>query len=262
MLLVLIATVFLCAPRGTSARRITFSNVQPRLDSASGKILELGDGSIAKFGDTYYLYGVKYVCTPSPRTPSGYGCPRADRRIWGNMSIGIASSSDMVTWKLETYDAIPEMHDPNTVYPAKDKAWFMPTIVHNPDTGRYALWYYIDAYARGVAVSESPVGPFKIVHHCIPNLGLGSSFFFWRGSDGEVYMKHNGCGGGAAIVPPDGTCPQKPPRRGRGICVSKLAKNLTDVVETSDEIKIPGEGGGIFERACIVCGASERTSVT
>jgi hypothetical protein len=196
----------------------------------------------------FYLYGVKYVCTPSPRTPLGYGCPRHDRRIWGNMSIGIASSSDMVTWKLETYDAIPEMHDPNTVYPAKDKAWFMPTIVHNPDTGRYALWYYVDDYARGVAVSDSPAGPFKIVHHCIPNLGLGSSFFFWTGSDGDVYMKHNGCGGDAAIVPPGGTCPQKPPKRGNGICVSKLAKNLTDVVETSDQIKIPGEGGGIFER--------------
>ena len=46
-------------------------------------ILELGDGSIAKFGDRFYLYGVKYVCTPSPRTPDGFGCPRHDRRIWG-----------------------------------------------------------------------------------------------------------------------------------------------------------------------------------
>ena len=160
----------------------TFSNVKPRLDSATGKILELGDGSIAKFGSRYYLYGVKYVCTPSPRTPLGYGCPRRDRRIWGNMSIGIASSADMVSWRLETYDAIPEMHEAATVYPAADKAWFMPTIVHNPRTNRFALWYYIDGFARGVAVADSPVGPFKIVHHCIPNLGLGSSFFFWAGT--------------------------------------------------------------------------------
>eukprot|EP01051_Picozoa_sp_SAG22_P001970 SAG22_NODE_83_length_21704_cov_58.556584_13_plen_140_part_00 len=105
------------------------------------------------------------------------------------------------------------MHSTDTVYPAKDKAWFMPTIVHNPKTGRFALWYYIDGFARGVAVADSAVGPFKIVHHCVPNLGLGSSFFFWTGSDGEVYMKHNGCGGDATIVEPGGACPLKRPKR-------------------------------------------------
>jgi hypothetical protein len=73
------------------------------------------------------------------------------------MSIGIASSADMVSRKLETYDAIPEMHESTTVYPAKTKAWFMPTIVHSPKTGRYAMWYYVDGFARGVAVSDSPV---------------------------------------------------------------------------------------------------------
>lgn len=174
------------------SQAVTISNVLPRLDQ-HGKILELGDGSIAKFGDRYYMYGVRYVCTPSPHTPKFFGCPKKDRRIWGNMSIGVASSADMVTWRVESYDIIPEMHDPGAVYPVKDYAYFMPTIVHNPKTGRYALWYYVDKMARGVAVSESsPVGPFKIVHACVPNLQLGSDFFFWTASDGDIYMKHNG----------------------------------------------------------------------
>lgn len=151
---------------------ISFSNVVPRVDQ-HGNILELGDGSIQKFGDKYYLYGVRYPCTPSPHTPQFYGCPKEDRRIWGNMSFGVASSSDMVAWTVESYNILPEMHEPNTRWPVKDYAWFMPTIAHNPKTGRYALWYYIDANARGVAVSTSPVGPFKIVHHCVPNLQLG-----------------------------------------------------------------------------------------
>ena len=154
--------------RPSTAKLHTFSNVKPRVNGLTGETLQLGDGSIAKFGDKYYLYGVKYVCTPSPRTPLGYGCPRRDRRIWGNMSIGIASSTDMVSWQLETYNAIPEMHSSSTAYPAQNKAWFMPTIVHNPETGRFALWYYVDGYARGVAISDSPVGPFEIVHHCQP----------------------------------------------------------------------------------------------
>ena len=79
------------------------------------------------------------------------------------MSFGVASSKDMVTWEVESYNIIPQMHDPKTRWPVAKYAWFMPTIAHNPKTGRYALWYYIDDYARGVAVATSPVGPFKIV---------------------------------------------------------------------------------------------------
>lgn len=240
----------LLAGRAAAGARVTISNVAPRVDAATGEILQLGDGSIARFGDRYYLYGVKYVCTPSPADPNHkQNCARADRRIWGNMSFGVASSADMVTWRLETYDAVPEMHDPATRWPADRYAWFMPTIAHNPRTGRYALWYYIDGYARGVAVSDSPVGPFKIVHDCVPNLQLGSDFFFWTGSDGEVYMKHNGgCGGSAPVVAPGGACPAHRPKRGPGICVARLAPNLTDIAASSEMIECPGEGGGIFER--------------
>ena len=154
------------------------------------------------------------------------------------MSFGVASSVDLVSWKLESYDILPEMHDPANRFPATKFAWFMPTITYSPKSGRYALWYYVDANARGVAVSDSPVGPFKIVHDSVPNLQLGSDFFFWTGSDGEVYMKHNG-GCGQGIVPP---------KRGSGICVARLAHNLTDIAASSPLINAPGEGGGLFER--------------
>lgn len=234
------ATVSVCClatwPRGADTKRVTVSNVQPRLDSATGKILELGDGSLAKFGDTYYLYGVKYVCTPSPHTPLFYGCPKQDRRIWANMSLGVASSKDMVSWKLESYNILPEMHDPATRWPASKYAWFMPTITTNGT--HFALWVYIDRNARLSAVSDSPVGPFKIVHNQVPNLQLGSDFFFWTGSDGATYMKHNGGCGQHKV----------PPKRGSGICVAKLTPNMTDIAASSPLIDAPGEGGGIFER--------------
>ena len=140
---------------GVLVRGVTISNVVPKLDQ-NGKIIELGDGSIAKFGDRFYWYGVRYVCTPSPHTPLFFGCPQTDRRIWANMSFGVASSPDMANWTVESYDIVPQMHDPTTRWPATEYAWFMPTIVANAARTRFALWYYIDGYARGVAVSAPP----------------------------------------------------------------------------------------------------------
>jgi hypothetical protein len=60
-MLVVVLLVLACVPATGTLH--TFSNIKPRLDSGTGEILELGDGSIAKFGERYYLYGVKYVCT-------------------------------------------------------------------------------------------------------------------------------------------------------------------------------------------------------
>ena len=37
--------------------------------------------------------------------------------------------------------------------------------------------------------------------------------------------------------------------RGPGICIAKLAANLTDIVESSPALARPGEGGGVFARA-------------
>ena len=58
-LLQIIAIVSCNSVCRSCAKVVTISNSQPRLDAATGKILELGDGSIAKFGNRYYLYGVK-----------------------------------------------------------------------------------------------------------------------------------------------------------------------------------------------------------
>ena len=117
-----IGLAWLCAT--AAARNVTLSNMQPKLDQ-NGSIIELGDDSLARFGGRFYWYGVRYVCTPSPHTPLFYGCPKQDRRIWGNMSFGVAYSADMVSWRVESYNILPEMHDEAAVYPASRFAYFM-----------------------------------------------------------------------------------------------------------------------------------------
>ena len=91
-------------PTHRRTRAVTISNIRPKVDRKTGEILELGDGSLAKFDDTFYWYGVRYVCTPSPHAVHGGECNQTDRRIWGNMSFGVATSSDLSTWDLVSYD--------------------------------------------------------------------------------------------------------------------------------------------------------------
>jgi len=52
MLATVVLAAALCA---ASATGVSNSNVEPKLDQ-HGAIIELGDGSIQKFGDRYYWY--------------------------------------------------------------------------------------------------------------------------------------------------------------------------------------------------------------
>ena len=45
------------------AQAVSISNVEPKLDQ-HGAIIELGDGSIQKFGDRYYWYVLQLMLPP------------------------------------------------------------------------------------------------------------------------------------------------------------------------------------------------------
>ncbi|MBJ6144211.1 family 43 glycosylhydrolase [Hymenobacter sp. BT559] len=94
------------------------------------------DPHIAAFGDTYYLY---------PTTDGIEG--------WGAKSFSAWSSKDLKTWKKE--GVILDL--PRDLTWANRNAWAPAMATKN---GKY-YFYYTAAQCVGVAVADSPTGPFK-----------------------------------------------------------------------------------------------------
>ena len=107
------------------------------LSGAIGPVLTglYADPHIVRFGDRYYIY------------------PTTDGQRWMSTSFKCFSSSDLVNWKDEGV-----ILDLAEVAWAETKAW-APAAARGPD-GRY--YFYFTAQDRiGVAVSDSPTGPFR-----------------------------------------------------------------------------------------------------
>lgn len=154
------------------AQEIFNNNELPRLD-INGEIVDAHDGRIIQFKDKFYWYGTAYGNTNGYTTANFYQC---------------YSSSDLKTWKKEGR-LLP--NQPEGVY-------YRPHVIYNAKTKKYILWY--NWYPKlwegrfGVAVSDTPQGPFKIVNDNVvmanSKKGLGD-FGLFVDDDGTAYISYN-----------------------------------------------------------------------
>ena len=146
-------------------RTVTINNVEPRRD-VTGKIIDAHDGCLQFFQGRFYLYGTAYGSN------DGYGMANRYR---------VYSSPDLGQW---TFEGELLKDRPTGVY-------YRPCVVFNPNTRKYVLWY--NWYPKkwngqaGVAISDSPVGPFTIVN---PNVPLAHS----NPGDGSLFVDNDGTG--------------------------------------------------------------------
>ena len=138
-----------CAPVGEvgSPGLPPFQPGEPWLDTEGNRI-EAHAGGILREGDTYYWYGEDHRLGSGNRT-----------------GISVYSSRNLVEWRNEGVampkDSFPEMFRDRGVAER-------PKVLRNPRTGKYVMWIHLDANryqeaSAGVAVSESPTGPFRMV---------------------------------------------------------------------------------------------------
>ncbi len=154
-------------PKGVQT--VTIDNAAPRRD-VNGQIIDAHDGCLQLFGARFYLYGTAYG------TNDGYG-PSNRYRVY--------SSPDLERWTLAG-DLFKEQ--PTGVY-------YRPYVIFNQKTRKYVLWYnwYPEQWdgQTGVAVSDSPVGPFTIVNTNVPlscaHAGDGSLFVDDDGTGYYIY---------------------------------------------------------------------------
>jgi len=153
-------------------KTVTISNLRPRTDS-DGQIVDAHDGRISQFNGVYYWYGTAYGTSNGFQRSNFYQC---------------YSSADLTYWKKEK----PLLQNaPSGVY-------YRPHVVFNAKTKKYVLWY--NWYAQlwdgkfGVAVSNTPTGPFKIVNSDVKVFnsadGVGD-FGLFIDDDGTAYLAYN-----------------------------------------------------------------------
>ena len=151
----------------------TIRNDAPRLD-VNGDTVDVHDGRIARFGDRYYWYGTAYGTTT--------GFTRANEyRVYSAPSL-----------------AGPWTPHGAILPDAPSGVYYRPHVIHDARRDRYVLWYnwypkLWDGYF-GVAVSDSPTGPFRIadtdVRVAHSALGVGD-FNLFVDDDGAGYLMYN-----------------------------------------------------------------------
>lgn len=188
--------------------RVTIHNDRPRLDTA-GKILDCHDGCLHHFDGTFYLYGTSYGATDgfSPaNTPVVY------------------SSPDLTAWT---------PHGP-LLKGRPEGVYYRPYLLRDARRGRYVLWF--NWYPKlwegqyGVAVSDSPAGPFTILK---PEVHLA------RPKGGDYGLALDDAGHGFIIYTSIAD--------GHAVRVERLADDLTaGTGETSDILATGCEAPTLF----------------
>ncbi len=151
---------------------VLIDNTQPKLDE-QGAIVDAHDGRVIQFGDTFYWYGTAYGNTNGFTPKNSYVC---------------YSSKDLKTWKKEGKLLADQ---PNGVY-------YRPHVIFNKKNQKYVLWY--NWYPKlwegrfGVATSDTPSGPFKIINDNVQmfrsDVGLGD-FGLFVDDDQTAYISYN-----------------------------------------------------------------------
>ncbi len=129
--------------RSPKTQTFTISNVNPRYDT-DGQIIDAHGGCIQFFNGRFYLYG------------NAFGTNRGDFQF--DCPFAVYSSPNMVDW---TFEGTLIKNPPHGVY-------YRPYVIFNATTKKYVLWYnwYQTLWngQAGVAVSDSPTGPFEMVN--------------------------------------------------------------------------------------------------
>ncbi|WP_020566822.1 family 43 glycosylhydrolase [Neolewinella persica] len=160
------------APENSPGKSVTLSNLEPRR-TTDGKIVDAHDGRIIQFGEFFYWYGTQYGTTNGFTKANEYHVYR---------------SPDMVNWE----------HIGAALAEAPAGVYYRPHVIFNEASGKYVLWYnwYPELWDGhfGVAVSDTPEGPFRIVSSDVAvahsELGVGD-FGLFVDEDRTAYISYN-----------------------------------------------------------------------
>lgn len=155
------------------------------LDTDGNPINAHGAGMLYHDG-VYYLYGEYKVGQTILPEWATWECYRTD--VTG---ISCYSSTDLRNWKFEGL-ALRAHDDPAHDLHAS-KVLERPKVVYNAGTGKFVMWAHVESAdylkaAAGVAVSDSPTGPFEYLGSFRPNGAMSRDQTVFVDDDGKAYQ--------------------------------------------------------------------------
>lgn len=107
------------------------SNVAPRVDAATGAILDIHDGTTLRVGDLFWWWGASYGGCKEQSS----GCASLDVGACGfqlNHTVSAAYSRDLVSWSL-----VPDVL---SVAARPVGIMFSPWVAFSPSTRKFVMW--------------------------------------------------------------------------------------------------------------------------
>ncbi len=168
-----------------------------------GNPIQAHGGMIAEFHGTYYWYGEHKGADNCP------GTTRVDV-----IGISCYTSGDLHHWHYEGLALKAEADDPDSfLHPSR--VCERPKVIYNEKNRNYVMWFHADdagyRYAGvGVAVSDSPAGPFHLVRVMQPNRLDSRDMTLFQDTDGRAYLYHSS-------------------NFNKTMCITRLNEDYTDV---------------------------------
>ena len=152
-----------------------------------GRHINAHGGGIMYHNGTYYWYG-EYKGDYTYRSPGvGWECYRAEAG-----GVSCYSSKDLYNWKFEGIALSPDtVNTHSDIHPTM--VIERPKVIYNETTGKFVMWMHIDNHdygkARaGVAVGDSPTGPFTYIESMRPNGQIARDLTVYKDDDGKAYL--------------------------------------------------------------------------
>ncbi|WP_407402537.1 glycoside hydrolase family 43 protein [Sodaliphilus sp.] len=152
-----------------------------------GRHINAHGGGIMYHNGTYYWYG-EYKGDYTYRSPGvGWECYRAEAG-----GVSCYSSKDLYNWKFEGIALSPDtVNTHSDIHPTM--VIERPKVIYNETTGKFVMWMHIDNHdygkaSAGVAVGDSPTGPFTYIESVRPNGQIARDLTVYKDDDGKAYL--------------------------------------------------------------------------
>ncbi|KAG0456807.1 hypothetical protein HPP92_024595 [Vanilla planifolia] len=135
--------------------------------------------------ETYYWYG------ENKDGPTYHSHPKGAARV-DIIGVNCYSSKDLWSWKNEGV-VLPAEETNSTHDLHRSNVLERPKVVYNDQSSKYIMWMHIDDanYTKasvGVAVSDSPIGPFQYLYSKRPHDHDSRDMTVFKDDDGKAYL--------------------------------------------------------------------------